>query len=56
VVDLESTISAAFADRERLKDPQVKEAVEEAIARLDRGEIRVAEKRGGTWEVNAWVK
>ncbi len=31
-------------------------AVEEVIARLDRGAIRVAEKIDGAWVVNAWVK
>ncbi len=31
-------------------------AVEEAIARLDRGALRVAEKVDGAWVVNAWVK
>jgi 2,3,4,5-tetrahydropyridine-2,6-dicarboxylate N-succinyltransferase len=31
-------------------------AVEEAVARLDRGELRVAEKVDGAWVVNAWVK
>jgi 2,3,4,5-tetrahydropyridine-2,6-dicarboxylate N-succinyltransferase len=56
VVDLESTIREAYADRERLKDPGVKAAVEETIGRLDRGEVRVAEKRGGEWHVNAWAK
>ncbi|MFN7146568.1 MAG: 2,3,4,5-tetrahydropyridine-2,6-dicarboxylate N-succinyltransferase [Myxococcota bacterium] len=31
-------------------------AVEEVIARLDRGALRVAEKADGAWVVNAWVK
>jgi len=30
--------------------------VEEAIALLDRGEVRVAERRNGTWVVNEWAK
>ena len=30
--------------------------VEEAIAALDQGEIRVAERRDGEWVVNEWVK
>ena len=37
-------------------DPARAEAVEETIARLDRGELRVAEKRDGEWVVNEWVK
>lgn len=30
--------------------------VERALTLLDRGEIRVAEKTGGTWTVNEWIK
>ncbi len=30
--------------------------VEDAIARLDRGEVRVAEQRNGSWVVNEWAK
>ena len=30
--------------------------VEETIRLLDRGEIRVAERRNGEWIVNEWVK
>ena len=32
------------------------DAVDEAIRLLDRGEARVAEKRGGRWVVNEWTK
>ena len=32
------------------------EPIDEAIALLDRGEARVAEKRDGEWAVNEWVK
>jgi 2,3,4,5-tetrahydropyridine-2-carboxylate N-succinyltransferase len=32
------------------------EAVEDAVAMLDRGEIRVAERDGAGWRVNEWVK
>src|SRR5690606_7821891 len=53
---LERIISEAYRDRERAADPEVREAVEEVIARLDRGELRVAEKHAGEWRVNAWVK
>ena len=37
-------------------DPSRAAAVEETIAALDRGELRVAEKRGDEWVVNEWVK
>ena len=32
------------------------EAIRDVVARLDRGERRVAEKLGGEWVVHAWVK
>ena len=53
---LERTITAAYEQRERLRDGEVRAAVEEVIARLDRGELRVAEKRDGAWHTHAWVK
>jgi 2,3,4,5-tetrahydropyridine-2-carboxylate N-succinyltransferase len=37
-------------------DPERASAVEETIAALDRGELRVAEKRDGEWVVHEWVK
>jgi 2,3,4,5-tetrahydropyridine-2-carboxylate N-succinyltransferase len=54
--ELQQRISEAFTNRERLKDGDTARAVEETIALLDRGEIRVAEKVDGAWRVNAWVK
>ncbi len=50
--DLRGRIEAAFASGE-----MDAEAVEETIRRLDRGEVRSAERRpDGSWEVNEWVK
>jgi 2,3,4,5-tetrahydropyridine-2-carboxylate N-succinyltransferase len=40
----------------RSVDTQTKDAVMTTIEQLDRGEIRVAEKRDGEWVVNDWVK
>ncbi len=34
----------------------VRDAVEEALALLDAGKARVAEKKGGAWTVNQWLK
>jgi 2,3,4,5-tetrahydropyridine-2-carboxylate N-succinyltransferase len=50
----QDTIQAAY--RGEIPAEQARDAVEAAIAGLDRGEIRVAEKIGGEWIVNAWVK
>lgn len=47
-------IEAAYADLDVLGD--AREAVERTIAALDAGKIRVAEKIGGDWQVNSWVK
>ena len=54
--ELERLVSAAYADRGLLKEGRTREAVEEVIDLLDRGRVRVAEKVGGEWRVNAWVK
>ncbi|NTX11350.1 2,3,4,5-tetrahydropyridine-2,6-dicarboxylate N-succinyltransferase [Myxococcus sp. CA051A] len=54
--ELAQKVSAAFADRTKLKDPDVVSAVRETVARLDAGELRVAEKGAEGWKVHAWVK
>jgi 2,3,4,5-tetrahydropyridine-2-carboxylate N-succinyltransferase len=54
-VDLQRRIEAAWADREKLKEPLYRAAVLQAIHGLDKGELRVAEKAGGEWTVNAWL-
>ena len=52
----EQLITDAFEGRLPSDTTEVRSAVEETIARLDRGEIRVAEKVDGTWRTNAWIK
>ncbi|HSN15044.1 MAG TPA: 2,3,4,5-tetrahydropyridine-2,6-dicarboxylate N-succinyltransferase [Anaeromyxobacteraceae bacterium] len=53
--DVEARIGAAWADRKRLAEPESKQAVLAAIDGLDRGALRIAEKREGEWKVNAWL-
>jgi len=57
--DLQSAIESAWDNRESLS-PATKganrEAVETALAQLDSGSLRVAEKVGGDWVVNEWLK
>jgi 2,3,4,5-tetrahydropyridine-2-carboxylate N-succinyltransferase len=48
------TIRAAFSGDTELED--ARDAVEQAIADLDAGRVRVAEKVEGEWVVNEWVK
>jgi 2,3,4,5-tetrahydropyridine-2-carboxylate N-succinyltransferase len=51
-VTLEREIDALWENL----DPAGAETVDEVVARLDRGELRVAEKVDGEWIVNEWVK
>ena len=48
-------VEAAFDARVLLQDEEHREAVFAAVAALDRGELRVAQKRDGEWSSNAWV-
>lgn len=58
--DLQKIIETAFEQRAditpRNVETHVKEAVSEAINLLDRGSLRVAEKKDGAWVVNQWLK
>ncbi|HEY8694979.1 MAG TPA: 2,3,4,5-tetrahydropyridine-2,6-dicarboxylate N-succinyltransferase, partial [Chloroflexota bacterium] len=54
--ELRTQIEAAFAEPARLKERPVAEAVEETIAQLDRGALRVATKEAGEWLVHEWIK
>lgn len=37
-------------------DDKTREAVEHTLGQLDRGELRVAEKKGNDWVVHEWIK
>lgn len=56
--DLEATIEHAFENRALgfADKDTLNVAVQEAIALLDSGKARVAEKRGPDWHVNQWLK
>ena len=56
---LEAAIDAAWEGRDAITPEtggETREAIEATLEALDRGEIRVAEKRGGDWHVNQWAK
>jgi 2,3,4,5-tetrahydropyridine-2,6-dicarboxylate N-succinyltransferase len=59
VTDLEAAIEAAWEARDTLS-PQSKgparDAIEQVIAKLDEGALRVAEKNAAGWQVHQWVK
>ena len=52
----QAVIEAAWTEPERRKTSDVVQAVNETIAALDGGELRVAEKQGADWIVHDWVK
>jgi 2,3,4,5-tetrahydropyridine-2-carboxylate N-succinyltransferase len=56
---LQATIDQAWEKRDGVNTATtgaVREAVDAALAALDAGEMRVAEKKGGQWVVNQWLK
>lgn len=53
--NIENTIDQAF-DAGVHDDPSVRAAVDETLAHLDSGELRVAEPGANGWVVNEWVK
>ncbi len=57
--DLKSVIENAFENRDEINfstKGEVREAVNEALNALDKGEARVAEKFQGEWQVHQWLK
>ncbi len=59
LASLQATIDRAFEERAGI-NPQtsgaVRAAVDEALALLDRGAVRVAEKVGSGWSIHQWLK
>ena len=56
---LQSVIESAWDQRERINAEtrgEIRDAVETALAQLDKGEARVAAKKEGEWVVNQWLK
>ncbi len=54
--DLERLVEEAFANRALAKEPRHRAAILETVDLLDRGVLRVAEKKAGAWTTHAWVK
>ncbi|MCZ6604782.1 MAG: 2,3,4,5-tetrahydropyridine-2,6-dicarboxylate N-succinyltransferase [Alphaproteobacteria bacterium] len=57
--ELQAVIETAWEARDRVNAAttgEIRDAVTEALDLLDRGVVRVAEKRDGDWQVNQWLK
>ncbi len=55
-MDLQQVIERAWEDRSLLKEADVQNAIREVVAKLDQGQLRVAEPAGDGWKVNEWIK
>ena len=53
---LERAIVEIHADPKRLESTEGRQVVEAVVDALDRGQLRVAEKVNGVWEVRSWVQ
>src|SRR5215217_6186389 len=57
--ELQAVIDGAWEERESIGPGtrgEIRQAVDAAIAKLDRGEARIAEKAGADWTVHQWLK
>src|SRR6266516_2804348 len=55
-MELKDKISSAWVNRALLKDTQYSDAIKNVIEEVDKGRLRTAEPKDGTWHVNEWVK
>jgi 2,3,4,5-tetrahydropyridine-2-carboxylate N-succinyltransferase len=53
---MQEIIEQAWNNRELLSRQETIVAIESVIGQLDKGEIRIAEKRNSEWRVNEWIK
>ena len=53
---LQNIIEQAWNDKNLLQETEIQRAIREVIGLLDSGELRVAEPKGNSWQVNEWVK
>ena len=54
--ELKEIVEQAWEKREMLRDNKIQEAIRSVVDQLDSGELRIAEKVGGSWLVNEWLK
>jgi 2,3,4,5-tetrahydropyridine-2-carboxylate N-succinyltransferase len=57
--NLSKIIETAFENKAEINQSikgEIRDAVNETLALLDRGEIRICEKQNDIWQVNQWIK
>ncbi len=55
IAELELLINAAYDQRALLDEPAHRQAVEQTVELLDRGQLRSASYEEGQWQTHAWV-
>ena len=55
-MELENIIETAWDNQDLINLKETKEAIETVIEKLDKGELRIAEKINGNWVINEWIK
>ncbi len=55
-MDLRHLIEQAWENKDLLKDSNTIYAIENVIEKLDKGELRIAEKINDKWQINEWLK
>jgi len=55
-MSLRDKIEAAWDDRSLLNQDDIRNAIQEVVDLLDKGQLRVAEKEMDKWIVNDWIK
>jgi 2,3,4,5-tetrahydropyridine-2-carboxylate N-succinyltransferase len=55
-MELKQLIEKAWEDRSLIQQAEVQAAIRSVVAKLDKGEVRVAEPAENGWKVNEWIK
>src|SRR5690606_25066518 len=55
MVNLKQIIEQAWENRDILKEEGTQRAIREVIDLLDKGQLRVAEPKENSWQVNEWI-
>ena len=53
---MDSIIEKAWTNRALLEEKETQNKIREVIENLDKGKVRVAEKKGDNWITHEWIK
>lgn len=56
IIKMKNIIENAWNDRSLLEKDEVRECIFKVVDKLDKGELRIAEKIDGKWIINEWLK